>query len=47
MNKNDKLEIQDSEESNEKLDEIERSGGVRVKSPEESIHCLSIIGQIE
>ena len=32
---------------NERLEEIERSGGVAVENGRESIHCLSIIGQIE
>ena len=31
----------------EKLDEIEKSGSVQTKNSRESIHCLSIIGQIE
>ena len=34
-------------ENEEKLDEIEKSGGIQTKNSKESIHCLSIIGQIE
>ena len=30
-----------------RLEEIAKSGGVTAKSAGESIHCLSIIGQIE
>ena len=37
----------DSALQNEKLDEIEKSGGILTKNGSESIHCLSIIGQIE
>ncbi len=33
--------------SNEKLEEIEKSGGTTIENGQESIHCLSIIGQIE
>ena len=32
---------------NERLEEIEKSGGIVTKNERESIHCLSIIGQIE
>ncbi|MBQ9783371.1 MAG: ATP-dependent Clp protease proteolytic subunit [Clostridia bacterium] len=37
----------DSALQNEKLDEIEKSGGILTQNGSESIHCLSIIGQIE
>lgn len=35
------------EKNEQKLDEIEKSGGIKTKNSRESIHCLSIIGQIE
>ena len=35
------------EAQNERLEEIEKSGGIVTKNGRESIHCLSIIGQIE
>ncbi len=35
------------EKTEQKLDEIEKSGGIKTKNSRESIHCLSIIGQIE
>ena len=34
-------------EENKKLEEIEQSGGILTKNSNGSIHCLSIIGQIE
>lgn len=37
----------DCEEQNERLEEIEKSGAIVTKNARESIHCLSIIGQIE
>ncbi|MBQ8849218.1 MAG: ATP-dependent Clp protease proteolytic subunit [Clostridia bacterium] len=35
------------EKSEENLNEIEKSGAIKTKNSRESIHCLSIIGQIE
>ena len=37
----------DTAPQNEKLEEIEKSGGILTQNGSESIHCLSIIGQIE
>ncbi len=38
---------QREEDTGEKLESIERSGGVLAKNSREAIHCLSIIGQVE
>lgn len=47
MENTEKNENQNSQNGNEQLEDIIKSGSVVAKNSRESIHCLSIIGQIE
>ena len=47
MENTEKDENQNNQNGNEQLEDIIKSGSVVAKNSRESIHCLSIIGQIE
>ncbi len=47
MENTEKKENQNNQNGNEQLEDIIKSGSVVAKNSRESIHCLSIIGQIE